>query len=136
MIHLKERHPLRISIYFAHLKKLLQYLHVLKMRNGQFFCFTFCLFVENQYYDYNGTKINHLIIGQNMWRFALLYWVLRNKCAFENDMITFWICTLFQTNYNLRYPVRDILINSNMASCTSLTTILRKMLLFCQTYGK
>ena len=54
-------------------------------------------FVENQYDDYNGKKINHLIIGQNMWSFALLYWVLRNKCAFENDMITFWICTLFQT---------------------------------------
>ena len=43
-------------------------------------------FVENQYDDYNGKKINHLIIGQNMWSFALLYWVLRNKCAFEIDI--------------------------------------------------
>ena len=33
------------------------------MQNEQFFVL---YFVENQYDDYNGKKINHLIIGQNM----------------------------------------------------------------------
>ena len=39
----------------------------LRFNNTKWAIFIFGLFfVENQYDDYNGKKINHLIIGQNM----------------------------------------------------------------------